>query len=159
MIPEHDVRVANRQAEVPINLEHFQTTARRMLTHLNIASAQISVAFIDNAAMAGINWRFLRHEGPTDIITFPLSEPGEEPLEGELVISAPWAAEVAKRNGDSVTDELTLYLAHGLLHLAGQDDIAPEDAREMRRRELEMLKSLGLAIPANRFEDVSPGGG
>lgn len=159
MNPEHDVRVTNRQAEVPIDPEHFRATANRMLSHLNIASAEISVVFIDNPAMADLNWRFLQHEGPTDIITFPLSEPGEEPLEGELVISAPWAADVATRNGDKVSDELTLYLAHGLLHLAGQDDIAPDDAREMRQREMEMLKALSLAIPANRFDDVSPKGG
>ena len=70
------------------------------------------------------------------------------------MISAPWAAEVAARNGDQVDDELALYLAHGLLHLAGQDDIEPDDALEMRCRELQLLKALELAIPRNRFESV-----
>lgn len=150
------VHVVNRQQEVAVDLGLIRTLAERMLGELKTGSAEISIAFIDNPAMADLNWRFLQHEGPTDIITFPLSDPGEEPLEGELVISAPWAANVAKQNGDLVGDELTLYLAHGLLHLAGQDDIAPDDAREMRRREMEMLKALDLAIPANRFDDISP---
>ena len=125
-----------------------------MLAYLNMTEGEISVAFVDNQAIAALNWEFLQHEGPTDIITFPLSDPGVQILEAELVISAPWAAEVAARNGDQVDDELALYLAHGLLHLAGQDDIEPDDALEMRRRELQLLKALELAIPRNRFESV-----
>ena len=148
------IEISNRQSEVPINPAHFEKLAQRMLAHLDITEAEISVAFVDNPAIAALNWEFLQHEGPTDIITFPLSDPGVQILEGELVISAPWAADVAARNGDQVDDELALYLAHGLLHLAGQDDIEPEDALEMRLRELQLLKALELAIPRNRFESV-----
>ena len=148
------IEISNRQSEVPINIAHFENLVQRMLAHLGLTEVEISVAFVDNPAIAELNWEFLQHEGPTDIITFPLSEPDKYPLEGELVISAPWAAEVADRNGDQVDDELALYLAHGLLHLAGQDDIEPDDALEMRRRELQLLKALELAIPRNRFESV-----
>ena len=29
------------------------------------------LAFVDDATIAGLNKRFLEHEGPTDVITFP----------------------------------------------------------------------------------------
>ena len=148
------IEISNRQSEVPIKIAHFEKLVQRMLAYLNMTEGEISVAFVDNQAIAELNWEFLEHEGPTDIITFPLSDPGLQILEAELVISAPWAAEVAARNGDQVDNELALYLAHGLLHLTGQDDIEPDDALEMRRQELELLKALELAIPRNRFESV-----
>ena len=148
------IEISNRQTEVAINSAEYENLAERMLTHLGITEAEISVAFVDNPTMAELNWRFLQHEGPTDIITFSLSEADADPLEGELVISAPWAADIAARNGDQVADELALYLAHGLLHLTGQDDIEPADALEMRFQELGLLKALGLSIPRNRFESI-----
>lgn len=154
MSAQHDVEVVNRQQVVAIDLGLMRAVACRILGELEISRAEISIAFVDNPAMAEMNWRYLQHEGPTDIITFPLSSAGDETLEGELVISAPWAADVAARNGDRVEDELVLYVAHGLLHLAGQDDIEPDDARQMRRRELGLLRALGRPVPANRFEDL-----
>ena len=149
------VVVVNRQRLVAVDLELIRAEAVRILGELNVRQAEISIAFVDNPAMAEFNWRFLQHEGPTDIITFPLSSPDDERLEGELIISAPWAAEVAGTHGDRVEDELVLYVAHGLLHLVGQDDIAPEDARRMRQRELGLLRALGRPVPANRFEEIS----
>ena len=158
MADQRRVEVANRQRAVEVNLELIRAEALRILAELNVSRAEISIAFVENAAMAEMNWRYLQHEGPTDIITFPLSSPEDETLEGELVISAPWAAEVAGRNGDRVEDELVLYVAHGLLHLAGQDDIEPADAQQMRRRELALLRALGRPVPVNRFEDLSEEG-
>ena len=38
--------------------------------------------------------------------------------------------------------ELVLYLVHGLLHAAGQDDLKPELKRVMRRREKAVLRLL-----------------
>ena len=45
--------------------------------------------------------------------------------------------------GNPPSDELALYVVHGLLHVCGLDDIEPADAAVMRRYEAEMM-----AIPA-----------
>ena len=152
------VQVVNRQQAVAVDLGVIRAVALQILAELKIGQAEISIAFVDNAAMAELNWRYLQHEGPTDIITFPLSSPEDDALEGELVICAPWAADVAQTHGDQVQDELVLYVAHGLLHLAGQDDIEPADARQMRLRELGLLQALGRPVPRNRFEEWSQEG-
>ena len=39
--------------------------------------------------------------------------------------------------------ELMLYVAHGILHLAGWDDRNPEDARRMQEEAIGTLTALG----------------
>lgn len=40
--------------------------------------------------------------------------------------------------------ELSLYVAHGTLHLAGYDDRTPREFARMHRREDELLDELGI---------------
>jgi probable rRNA maturation factor len=148
----HLIDITSRQKAVVVNTPALRTVTSQMLTRLGYPQAEISIQLVDNASIAQLNQSRLNHTGPTDIITFPLSAPDASVLEGELVISAEWALHTAQTNGDNPTDELVLYIAHGLLHLAGQDDISPEDSLEMKRREFDLLTQLGLPIPRDRFQ-------
>ena len=51
--------------------------ARAVLAGEGVKDSKVSLAFVDDATIAGLNQRFLEHEGPTDVITFPLAEPDE----------------------------------------------------------------------------------
>lgn len=146
------IEVCNRQNLFPVDKDWFVSLARRVLNHFEVQNALISVQFVDNPTMASLNWDHLQHEGPTDIITFPMSDPNDACLEGELVISVPWAEAVATANGDQLQDELNLYLIHGILHLLGEDDIDVDAAAQMRSRELATLQALNLPVPHARFE-------
>ena len=84
-------------------------------------------------------------EGPTDVITQGYDAmPGEpEGVYGELYVNVDQAVRVApKRGGWSVAKELLLYVAHGMDHLSGADDLNPADYGRMRRRELGWMKGL-----------------
>src|SRR5262249_26875365 len=109
-----------------------------------VAEAKISLAFVDNETIHGLNKRFLDHDEPTDVITFPLSGPGAKKLEGEIVIGVEVALEQAAERGHAVEEELCLYAIHGILHLVGYDDIKPKDAAEMRKKERQYLQALQL---------------
>ncbi|MFM7132254.1 MAG: rRNA maturation RNase YbeY [bacterium] len=150
-LPVHLIEITSRQKAMAVDYQAMRGIVSQMLSRLGYSRAEISIQLVDNSSIASLNQSRLGHEGATDIITFPLSPPDAKVLEGELVISAEWAKETAQANGDSLHDELALYLAHGLLHLAGLDDIAPADAREMRLREFQLLTSLGITPPKNRF--------
>ena len=106
--------------------------------------ASISIALVDDATIQRVNRRHLGHDWPTDVISFPLSEPGRPDLAGELVVSAEMAAATARRGGVDPWAELALYVVHGLLHLCGYDDRAAADVDAMRRRESEILAREGL---------------
>jgi probable rRNA maturation factor len=109
-----------------------------------VREAKISLAFVDDTTSARINMQFLQHEGPTDVITFPMSKPAAKKLEGELVIGTQVAVREAEERGHSVHEELFLYTIHGLLHLCGYDDRTAKDTAEMRRKEREYLQKLQL---------------
>lgn len=51
----------------------------------------------------------------------------------------------------SFSAELTLYLVHGWLHLAGHDDLVPAKKRAMRRAEARALRILSRANAVPKF--------
>ena len=139
------VEVSDTQPYLAVDPEALAALVRQTLAAERVARATISVALVDDATIRQINRRHLGHDWPTDVISFPLSEPGDEALSGELVVSAERAATTARHAGVSAWDELALYVVHGLLHLCGHDDAADEDRDAMRRREEEILAHLGLS--------------
>jgi len=138
------ISIACPQETVPVDRKHMREVVRLIQEGENIADAEISLAFVDNPTIHGLNKRYLEHDEPTDVLSFPLSEPGARKLAGELVIGAEVAVAQAQEHGHDVQAELTLYVIHGLLHLCGYDDHEPEDAVKMRQRERHYLGLLGL---------------
>jgi probable rRNA maturation factor len=122
----------------------MRTVVRAVLEAEDVTDAEIGLAFVDNATIHQLNKRYLDHDEPTDVLSFPLSEPGAKKLAGELVIGAEVARAQAEARGHEVGAELALYVIHGLLHLCGYDDTSAAGAEEMRRRERFHLSALGL---------------
>jgi probable rRNA maturation factor len=115
-------------------------------------AGEISVVFLTDAALARLHADFLGDPAPTDVITFP-GDAAEEDFAGEICISADRAATEAKKRAVPVARELTLYLVHGWLHLAGLDDLTAAGRRAMRRHEHRLLAALARAraFPDFRF--------
>lgn len=90
----------------------------------------IEISVVGRRKMAAVHREFLGIFGATDVITFPY---------GEIIVCAPVAFERAAEFGHSPTEELALYMIHGLLHLAGLDDISPADAAEMEETQHRIL--------------------
>ena len=138
------VSIASPQELVSLEYARLKECARVVLTGEGIKEAKVSLAFVDDTTIAGLNKRFLDHEGPTDVITFPLSGRGAKKLEGEVVMGAEVALREARGRGHDPNTELCLYVIHGVLHLCGYDDRSPRDAAAMRRKEREYLRQLNL---------------
>jgi probable rRNA maturation factor len=94
---------------------------------------ELSVAFLTDRALAALHGRFLSDPSPTDVITF-----GGDPSHGtagEICVSVDAAVRRAGRASARLSAELTLYVVHGWLHLAGYDDRDPRSRRAMRSAE------------------------
>ena len=120
----------------------------------------LSLSWVSGPEMAEINQDSLGHTGPTDVICFdyrqsrmelPDTGSAEEDVEVEIVLCPAVAAKEAGKRALPYSRELILYLVHGLLHAAGQDDLKPELKRAMRRREASVLRKLGKRFDLEHF--------
>lgn len=106
-------------------------------------AGEISLAFLTDATLAKLHGDFLGDPATTDVITFE-GNPALG-LAGEICVSADTAAAYAEKHRRDFSAELTLYVVHGWLHLAGYDDLVPARKRAMRRAEARALALLRAA--------------
>lgn len=119
-----------------IDLPEVVALAEHVLERMHInPAAEVFIRFIDEAAMTELHLRWMNLDGPTDVMSFPMDElkPGQDEagMLGDIVICPGVAAEQAKAAGHSLSDEILLLTAHGLLHLMGYDHHEPEEKEEM----------------------------
>ena len=138
------ISIACPQDVLAIDRGRMREVARAVLEGEGVADYEISLAFVDNPTIHRLNKRFLNHDEPTDVLSFPLSDPSARKVAGELVIGVEVAKEQAAVRGHDVHAELALYVIHGILHLCDYDDKAADAARRMRERERHYLGELGL---------------
>ncbi|MDB5297252.1 MAG: putative rRNA maturation factor [Phycisphaerales bacterium] len=107
--------------------------------------AELSVALVGDAAMAGLHERFMGIPGPTDVLTFPLDADARGRVTaGEVVVCVPEARRRSRAEGTTVEREVLLYALHGMLHLSGYDDLTPADYSRMHRAEDRVLTRIGV---------------
>lgn len=139
---EITIEIANEQTYLPLDRRLVRRAVRTVLRDAGLRKARISVAVVDDETIARLNWQYLRHCGPADVLSFLLDQ--SDGLEGEVVVGAQTALRVAPHYGWPPHDELLLYVIHGTLHLVGQDDASPALQAEMQNRETEVLEKLGI---------------
>jgi probable rRNA maturation factor len=131
-----------------------------MLERLGLRGVELSIALVDDATIRELNRDYRRKDKPTDVLSFPMLESplgdggppraparkrGQPPPEdddgprfdhvrgvlGDIIISIETARRQAAANKRPLLDELTMLLAHGLLHLLGYDHRTDAEERAM----------------------------
>lgn len=137
------VDVASIGVRAPLGRARAARVVERVLRAERVRAARVSVTFVDAAEMARLNWRHLRHRGPTDVISFPLAD-ADGAVVGDIYVAPDVARAAARDYRIGVREELTRLLVHGTLHVLGYEH--PEgEARErspMWRRQEELVKRL-----------------
>ncbi|ADB17203.1 protein of unknown function UPF0054 [Pirellula staleyi DSM 6068] len=138
-----DVQVTNRQTRHKIDKKLLSSAVRKVLALGEIKSAEISVAVVDGDEMHQLNRQYLQHDYTTDCLSFVLDFEDDH-LEGEVIVSADYAAQESLQYGWRMEDELLLYVIHASLHLIGHDDHEESDIAKMREAEKQILAQFGL---------------
>jgi len=157
MQPEIEVEICNTQNHLQLDSASLNQLVRLVLAAEDHPRASLSIALVDDATIHSINRTHLGHDWPTDVITFPLAEPGEPVLAGELVVSAETACAAARELDVEPAQELALYVVHGLLHLCGYDDKDDDSRQRMRQRENELLTLAGMPNRNRQDRGVTAG--
>jgi probable rRNA maturation factor len=145
----------------PIGSTTLRQKAERMLAALKLKKAELSVMLCDDRTIHELNRSHRRKDKPTDVLAFALSEgeqlPGAEGILGDVVISIDTAQRQARERGHALWDEVTLLLAHGLLHLIGYDHRNDAEERRMNAR-ADMLIAAARTRPQLRAKVVDKPG-
>jgi probable rRNA maturation factor len=133
------VRVSGRRGLPPLDRARLRARARAVLRELGRAGSELSLALVDDAAIAALNLRFRGVGAATDVLSFSLEDglhaDRRGALLGDVVISLETAARQARRARRSLDDEVLRLLIHGALHLVGHDHVRAAEARAMRAEE------------------------
>ncbi len=155
-----DLYAADEQDYVKMNVAKWSDLAEAALYDEGVqGTAEVSLIFADEEAIADLNQRFMGKSGPTDVLSFPIDD---EPLPlgsgagqqsdeidqeldipqlvGDIVICPAVAARNALDHGVSFEDEVALLVVHGVLHLLGWDHVEDSQAEKMEAREQELLQ-------------------
>jgi probable rRNA maturation factor len=140
----------NLQHSRAVNLRFLRRITKALLLEcFHIESFDLGIYLVNRLEMTRLNETFLRHEGPTDVITFDYSQKAgsksglsglDSSLHGEIFICVDEAVAQARRFRATWQMELARYLVHGILHLQGYDDQQPAARRKMKLKENRLLR-------------------
>ncbi len=162
-----EVFVANEQSDENVDATPWARLVKDALIHQGIKGpAEISLIFVDAVTIESLNERFLKHKGPTDVLSFPIEDDtasaGRNPdgstkgptngqlsqemplLLGDIVIcpqvaSANASEHKSELHKGTTEDELALLTVHGVLHILGMDHEIEAEAVIMETKEQEIL--------------------
>ena len=111
--------------------------ATAMLDLLQLQESELSIVLTDDDHIHELNKVYRGKDKPTDVLAFAMREGEFSNLAGELlgdvIVSIETARrQAAARQADPLT-EVTMLVAHGLLHLLGWDHDTPARDRAMRK--------------------------
>jgi probable rRNA maturation factor len=138
------VDVSAEGVRVPLSRARVADLVRGVLRAEKVRDAMISVAFLDDRAMAALNREHLGHRGPTDVISFGFAAAPGQGVVGDIYVAPAVVRANARAHGASVREELARVVVHGTLHVLGHDHPVDESrtASPMWQRQERLLRRL-----------------
>ncbi len=145
-----DLSFHYQRPDCRINSRLLQRRAGALLRECRVAGYGLSILMVDDQEISWLNEHYRHKSGPTNVLSFPMSDGAGEDLSlvpvrelGDIVISVDTAWREAIEFNQSLHERLTWLITHGLLHLLGYDhEVSEADAVIMQDKEQELLTRL-----------------
>lgn len=115
-----------------------------------VPNSELSVVLTDDTAIQVLNRNWRDKDKPTNVLSFPGSDPEGEcygPLLGDIVVAHETVMREAEEMGIEFPAHLSHLFVHGLLHLFDYDHLDEEEAEVMETKERQIMASLGYEDP------------
>lgn len=135
----------------PLDRERIQRVVDAALADEGLTNCALTVLVVADEESARLHQEHFGDPDPTDVMTFPdgsVDPQSSLTLLGDLAVGADVAVRAAAERGRHTSDELTLYVLHGLLHILGYDDLDPADRQEMWDAQRRILAGVGIELEA-----------
>ena len=139
--------IINRQSSLAIDDARIKRVVEAVLDFEDCVCDEVSITFVDTEEICKLHEQFFNDPSPTDCISFPIDQNQKLGYQflGEVFVCPKIAIDYVHKNEDISQDpyiETSLYVAHGLLHLLGYDDIKEDDQKVMRSKENAIMQQL-----------------
>jgi probable rRNA maturation factor len=133
-----------------VNVKNY---VNQMLQILKVnTKSDVSILFVNEDEMTKQHVRWMNEPGPTDVMSFPMDDivlqdsklRKKQAILGDIIICPGVALKDSKKQGINPAYHLVFLLAHGILHLLGQDHQEASQRVVMQKREQGIMNSLRI---------------
>jgi probable rRNA maturation factor len=116
-------------------------------------TVELGITLADAAGQRQLNRNYRGLDAPTNVLAFPVWEPGTRlppgapVLLGDVVLAFEPVAQEAAEQEKPIGDHLVHLTVHGVLHLLGYDHLTQVEAATMESLERSILAELGVPDP------------
>ena len=125
---------------------------KAMIHLLQLEKMDVSFVLTDDETIHQLNKVYRGKDRPTDVLAFAMREGEFADLAGsvlgDVIVSVPTARKQALSRRANVLDEVTMLLAHGLLHLLGWDHDTPAKDRRMKAETARLCAAAAPSRPS-----------
>ena len=134
-----------------IDEKRVRNYVSQMLKFLKVnQNSYVSILFVDEKEMTKQHIRWMNESGPTDVMSFPMDDVKledsklrqKQAILGDIIICPSVALKDARKQGINPAYHLIFLVAHGILHLLGQDHQQKKHRLVMQKREQGIMNSL-----------------
>lgn len=134
-----------------IDEKRVRNYVSQMLKFLKVnQNSYVSILFVDEKEMTKQHIRWMNESGPTDVMSFPMDDVKledsklrqKQAILGDIIICPSVALKDARKQGINPAYHLIFLVAHGILHLLGQDHQQKKHRLVMQKREEGIMNSL-----------------
>lgn len=121
----------HNQSDLAFDEQRVEQLVGMTLAHQKAALDDVTVSFVEETVMAGLNQKHRGRRGPTDVLSYPYDDSFPQGSGGEIVVCPDVVRANATRLGRSVEDELDTVVVHASLHLLGYTDDTEQERAKM----------------------------
>ena len=115
------------------NKEQVSDWVLRVINSKGYKLGNLVYAFFNDEDLKALNFRFLKHDYYTDVISF--DETADQVVSGNIAISVDRVKENAAQIGVGFEEEMHRVMIHGVLHFIGYNDKTSSEKKEIREQE------------------------
>lgn len=137
--------IKNSQKKIPIDSsirqKIRQAINKTVSSEGKLKGAQITILLVNNKNIGDLNLAYLGKPGPTDVLSFDITDKkrNKDYLIADIVISTDASVKNARIYKTMPAQELLLYAIHGVLHLLGYNDNTATKQKAMQRKAQQLL--------------------
>ena len=109
----------------------------------------ICLCFVNEDKIEHLNENFLKHEGATDVLSFPYHEENQK-IQGDVIccysyIASYYSENLHQKNEKNLSWYFYETILHGILHLFGlQHDYTKESLQKVHQKQFQILNQINI---------------